>query len=59
MRVRCCCLEGRSASAHAAYDEAEVGDGVKGRTVAPEHGESPRPTATPLPVAGVPAFDPT
>ena len=34
---------------HAAYDVSEAGDGVKGRTEAPEDGESLRPTATPRP----------
>ena len=42
---------------HAAYDMAGVGNGVKGRTEAPEHGESLRPL--PVPVTTAPAFDPT
>ena len=32
-----------------AYDEAEVGDGVKERTEAPDNGESLRQTAIPRP----------
>ena len=43
---------------HAAYDVAEAGDGVKGRTEAPEDGESLRPTATPRPCGHRASFRP-
>ena len=43
---------------HAAYDEAEVGNGVKGRTEAPDDGESPRQTATPCPCGHRASFRP-
>ena len=43
---------------HAAYDVAEAGNGVKGRTEAPGDGESRRPTATPRPCGYRASFRP-
>ena len=43
---------------HAAYDVAEAGNGVKGRTEAPGDGESLRPTATPRPCGYRASFRP-
>ena len=43
---------------HAAYDEAEVGDGVKERTEAPDNGESLRQTAIPRPCGHRASFRP-
>ena len=43
---------------HAAYDVAEAGNGVKGRTEAPGDGESLRPTATSRPCGYRASFRP-